>query len=66
MSRFRAPKILGQNSGKLRLQDHGFEQSEPGLYQGFGITGIPILKYPGNPEFGEPGFRQGSSNTGFR
>ena len=24
------------------------------------------MKHPGNPKFGEPGFRQGSSNTGFR
>ena len=53
-------------STRFREPYHGFEQPEPGLCQSSGITGTPILRHPANPEFGEPGFWQGSSNTGFR
>ena len=65
-SRFRDPQVLGARKVPGTL---GFRQGSGNLTMvssGSGITGTPILKHPGNPEFGERGFRQGSSNTGFR
>ena len=66
MSRFREGSGHTWLSTRFREPYHGFEQPEPGLCQSSGITGTPILRHPANPEFGEPGFWQGSSNTGFR
>ena len=65
-SRFREGSGHTWLSTRFREPYHGFEQPEPGLCQSSGITGTPILRHPANPEFGEPGFWQGSSNTGFR
>ena len=65
-SRFREGSGHTWHSTRFREPYHGFEQSVPRLYQSSGITRIPILRHPANPEFGEPGFWQGSSNTGFR
>ena len=65
-SRFRDPQVLGARKVPGTL---GFRQGSGNLTMvssGSGITGTPIYKHPGNPEFGERGFRQGSSNTGFR
>ena len=44
-------------STRFREPYHGFERF---------WNHRKILKHPGNPEFGEREFRQGSSNTGFR
>ena len=61
-SRFRDPQVLGARKVPGTL---GFRQGSGNLTMvssGSGITGTPILKHPGNPEFGERGFRQGSEN----
>ena len=65
-SRFRGGSGHTWLSRRFREPYHGFWQPEPGLCQNSGITGTTILRHPANPEFGEPGFWQGSRNTGFR
>jgi len=51
-SRFREGSGHTWLSRRFREPYHGFELPEPGLCQGSGITGTPILRHPANPEFG--------------